>query len=80
MTAKQALNLVIGLMVMTFLQACLKAIWSSFPFAEACGFEWGGLATILATKTANDVAEMRTGIAAAKMAAQAAPCAPTPAP
>lgn len=80
MTATQSLKLVVGMIILTAIEACLKAVWPAFPFAEAAGFQWGGLGGIMTTKIVNDVAEMKNGITAAKMAAQAAPCAPTPAP
>lgn len=79
MNSDRAFYLVIGMVVLTMIEGFVKAAVPAFPFVEVAAAQDGLVAYILTTKTVNDVAEMRNGIAATKLAAkQAQPCPPTP--
>jgi len=60
MSAKQAFILVVGLVILSFVEAVLKAsILPKFPFIEAVTAQFGLATTILTTKLINDTKEMK---------------------
>ena len=59
MSAKQAFALVVGLIVLSFIEAILKNFMPGLPFIEAVTAQFGLATTILTTKTINDVKEMK---------------------
>ena len=68
MTAKTAVGLVVGYIVLVVVQAVVKALLPAYPFTEAVAAEWAALTSILTTKVINDVQEMKAGIAEKKLA------------
>ena len=77
MTAKQAYALVIGMIIMTFIQAMIKSFVPTFPFTETIAAQWGGVVSIMTTKALNDTKEMRyiPSVAIAKAKVKAEECA-----
>ena len=67
MSANKAFNLVLGLLALAFFEGLVAHFLARFPFAGVVGFQSAAVAYILGTKTYNDVAEMKTGIAAKKL-------------
>ena len=63
MTSKKAFFLVIGLVVFAFIEGLVKHFCPGFPIIEVLGFQATISGAILATKTLNDTAEMKYGIA-----------------
>jgi len=67
MSAKQAFGLVVGLIILSFIEAILKHFLGGFPFVEAVGLQFGIATTIITSKTINDVKEMKYADGAIKL-------------
>jgi len=62
MSAKQAFSLVVGLIILSFIEGIMTHFLSGFPFIAAVSSQFVRATTTLTTKTINDVKEMKYDI------------------